>query len=658
MRFGALCRAAVGLCLPVLATAQGADAGMHPGATFKEGGAERQVLRFNDFGAQSMAPPSDYRGFAVNRTLLRGFSNESALRNGYRDFGYLGAESDTAEEGVEVYKGPASALYGNGKPGGDINRLVRLPDGQRRRDAELSVDRYGYRSLRAEIGDADPTPQNGRPKMVWRLGLGVDAGGSRRQFDDFESYGISPSIAWYLGPRTRVTLEADAVWLRDQTQPTRLPLAPLIAFSERRTLGEPSDWYRESGSTVRAALEHLINARWRLRQAVFVQRSRAATDSAELDVYGLTGPEVITEDGQAVRRVSLRLHERIRSEVSQTELYGNVDALGASHRLLLGLELSRHRLDTTDARAPLAELNLHAPVYGAQPGPFSNNIDQAERSRNAAVVLQDRVQLAARWQALLGVRAERMRAASDDRLQGAAQRGRSNLLSPRLGLVYTPVPALSWFASWTQSSRPQWGEVTADGSLLPPEQGRQVEAGLQWRSERGLVGTLSLYRLMRHQLATTDTRNPSYSVAGGERRSQGIELELRGELTPGTQLDLSAELLRTRVVRDSEVPAGAALPGVAPWFAGLWLTQRLGDRWTLGWGLVGEGRRRAAWAPNELRLPAYVTTDLSLAWRRPGWRVQVGMGNALGRRALLSDGYAVRVMQPRSLSLTASFEVS
>ena len=95
-----------------------------------ESGGERQVLLFNDLGATlNLSPPLYYGGFAVNRLLLRGFGNESSLRNGFRDFGALGAEGNTPQEGVEVYKGPASALYGNGKPGGDINVLVRRPDG-------------------------------------------------------------------------------------------------------------------------------------------------------------------------------------------------------------------------------------------------------------------------------------------------------------------------------------------------------------------------------------------------------------------------------------------------------------------------------------------------------------------------------------------------
>lgn len=634
-------------CLPLLAAGEGARA---DGDAYGESGGERQVLRYNDLGAsQGMAPPADHGGFAMNRDLIRGFPNESALRNGLRDFGYLGLESVAAREGVEVFKGPASALYGNGKPGGDINLLTRQPDGVRRRDLQWSVSRHGFHSVRADLGGA--VGQD----VAFRLGLGVDRGPGRAEFDDLQGYGIAPSLSWRLSPDTRVLVEADAVRARDHVQPDLIALAPLLALPDRRSLGEPGDVRRDAGSTWRLAVEHAFDARWRLRQALFVQRSRWSLDAAELDVYGMTGNEVLTQDGRAVRRVAVQRSERVAGDVSQTELQGRFELLGASHHVLAGLELGRYRIDATGRRAPLAATSLDAPVYGAQPGPYLRDAHQSMVNRTTVFYLQDRFTFAQRWQVLLGLRAERFDARNDDRLGGAVFTGRSSLVSPRLGLVYAATPQLSWFASWTQSSRPQLGASTADGSLLPPEQGHQLETGLQWgHAKDGLVGTLSVYQLRRRGLATTDVRNPAFSIAGGERGSRGVELDLRGELGRGLSLDLSLEALDAKVLRDSAVPAGTALPGVPRWFASAWLTQRLDERWTLGWGLVAEGRRRAAWPPNELRLPSYVTHDLSLAYRSAGWRVQLSAGNIFGRRALVSDGYAVRFVEPRSLTLTLS----
>lgn len=619
---------------------------------FNESGGERQVLKFNDAGGSlGMAAPAGYGGFAVNRNFLRGFENESALRNGYRDFGYLGGESDAGREGVEVFKGPASALYGNGKPGGDLNVLTLRPDGKRRRDAQWGLERYGYRSLRADLGGTAGRDGD----VAVRLGALAEGGPGRRRFDDIESYGLAPAIAWRLSADTRISLEADALKVNDQVAPDRLALAPLVAFPERGTLGERGDRLDERGHTWRLALEHRDGSRWRVRQALFVQRYRAWTDATELDVYGMTGDDVLTSDGQAVRRVAVRRRESAASEVAQTEWYTQIETPSVRHELLAGVELGRYRASTSGRMAPLASLDLDAPHYGAEPGEFVSDVDRQDSSRTQVAYLQDRLAIGPRWRALVALRAERVQAWSDNHLDGERYQGEHTLLSPRVGLVYETGPRLSWFASWTQSSRPQLGQATARGDLLPPEKSRQLEFGVQWgQADEGLMGTLSFFQLDKRDLATVDPSHPGFSLPGGERRSRGIELDLRGHPWPGAQLDASIEWLRAEVVKDSGVPPGTALPGVAPWFATAWLTQTFKAHWTAGLGLVGEGRRRANLPPDELRLPSYFMLDLSLAYRADGWRAQLTLGNALARRALISDGYSVDVAEPRSLALSLS----
>ena len=646
--------------------------------SMNESGGERQVLLFNDLGATlNLSPPLYYGGFAVNRLLLRGFGNESSLRNGFRDFGALGAEGNTPQEGVEVYKGPASALYGNGKPGGDINVLVRRPDGSRHRDAQLSISKTGKHSSRFDLADGIDGNGDGKADFAWRLPFGSDVGNGWRRFNHIEAYSAAPSFAWQPSSRTRLMVETDFLNSREQSEPQRVPLAPLMAFPPRLSLGEENDWYREAGRSLRATLEHAFTDRWRLRQAFFSQRTRVGFRGAELDVYGRTGDGILSDDGRHVRRVATDRRERRATEVSQTELYGLFDAGGLSHQVLLGLELGRYRIDSVGSQAPLAALDLLNPVYGAQPGAYVPWVDQRYRNNTSVLYLQDRVRISPRWQMLAGLRAEWLDARSASALTDETFRGRYTMLSPRLGVVYTPQPGSSWFASWTHSSQPQLSAVQADGRLMPPEKGRQFELGWQWHGGRrgaianptkpgsaldadlddaggGLIATVSLYHLQRRNLATIDPSSPSFQVASGERESRGIEFELRGSPSPGTDLTLSIEALRARVVSDNSQPAGTRLPGVAPWFLSLWATRQFHERWVAGLGLVGEGRRRGGWPPNEQELPSYLTTDLSLAYHAGNWRTQLILANIFGRRVLVTDGYAGQFIEPRAVTLAIS----
>lgn len=653
-----------------------------PAATdaMNESGGERQVLLFNDLGASlNLSPPLYYGGFAVNRMLLRGFGNESSLRNGFRDFGALGAEGNTPQEGVEVYKGPASALYGNGKPGGDINLLVRRPDGSRHRDAQLSVTKTGKHSTRFDLADGMDSDGDGRTEFAWRLPFGTDVGNGWRRFNHIEAYSTAPSFAWQPTSRTRLMVESDFLHAREQSEPQRVPLGPLLRFPQRLSLGEENDWYRETGRSLRATLEHAFSDRWRLRQAFFTQRTRVSFRGAELDVYGRTGDSLLSEDGRFVRRVATDRRERRATEVSQTELYGLFSGAGITHQVLAGLELGRYRIDSIGSQAPLAALDLLEPVYGARPGSYSPWVDQRYRNNTSVLYLQDRMGISPRWQLLAGLRAEWLDARSGNGLTGEAFGGRYNMLSPRLGIVHTPSPGSSWFASWTQSSLPQLGAVQADGRLMAPEKGRQLEIGWQWHGGRrgaiagaaaptvsrggtggdegaddGLIATFSLYQLKRRNLATIDPDSPSFQVASGERESRGVEFELRGSPHPGTDLTLSVEALRAQVVSDNSHAAGTRLPGVAPWFLSLWATRQVHERWVTGLGLVGEGRRRGGWPPNEQDLPSYLTTDASLAYHAGNWRAQLILANIFGRRVLVTDGYAGQFIEPRAVTLSIS----
>ena len=653
-----------------------------PAATdaMNESGGERQVLLFNDLGASlNLSPPLYYGGFAVNRMLLRGFGNESSLRNGFRDFGALGAEGNTPQEGVEVYKGPASALYGNGKPGGDINLLVRRPDGSRHRDAQLSVTKTGKHSTRFDLADGVDSDGDGRTEFAWRLPFGTDVGNGWRRFNHIEAYSTAPSFAWQPTSRTRLMVESDFLNAREQSEPQRVPLSPLLRFPQRLSLGEENDWYRETGRSLRATLEHAFSDRWRLRQAFFTQRTRVSFRGAELDVYGRTGDGLLSEDGRFVRRVATDRRERRATEVSQTELYGLFSGAGITHQVLAGLELGRYRIDSIGSQAPLAALDLLEPVYGARPGSYSPWVDQRYRNNTSVLYLQDRMWISPRWQLLAGLRAEWLDARSGNGLTGEAFGGRYNMLSPRLGIVHTPSPGSSWFASWTQSSLPQLGAVQADGRLMAPEKGRQLEIGWQWHGGRrgaiagaaaptvsrggtggddgaddGLIATFSLYQLKRRNLATIDPDSPSFQVASGERESRGVEFELRGSPHPGTDLTLSVEALRARVVSDNSHAAGTRLPGVAPWFLSLWATRQVHERWVTGLGLVGEGRRRGGWPPNDQDLPSYLTTDASLAYHAGNWRAQLILANIFGRRVLVTDGYAGQFIEPRAVTLSIS----
>lgn len=96
-------------------------------------------------------------------------------------------------------------------------------------------------------------------------------------------------------------------------------------------------------------------------------------------------------------------------------------------------------------------------------------------------------------------------------------------------------------------------EVTFD-----PETSRSIELGAKLSMD-SLTGTVSLFRLNKGNILTSDIANPGFSIAVGEARSQGFEFELSGRLPGGIEGLLSYTYLDAKVVSGTRNANGVAI---------------------------------------------------------------------------------------------------
>ena len=71
--------------------------------------------------------------------------------------------------------------------------------------------------------------------------------------------------------------------------------------------------------------------------------------------------------------------------------------------------------------------------------------------------------------------------------------------------------------------------------------------------------TLAFFDLTRSNVLTTDPTNPNFSIQTGEQNSQGIELDVRGEILPGWSVIASYAYTDTRITEDNEFEVGNRL---------------------------------------------------------------------------------------------------
>ncbi|MBF2028205.1 MAG: TonB-dependent receptor [Oscillatoriales cyanobacterium C42_A2020_001] len=560
--------------------------------------------------------------------VIRGFSTFTKLRNGFREEAAIIEETSNVER-VEVLKGPASVLYGNLDPGGAINTVTKLP---------LNQPFYSIGFQAGSFGLIRPTidltgPLNAEKTVLYRLNAAYEKDGNFRDFTQgVNRFFISPVLTWKISDRTSITFDLE--YLKD----TRPYDRGLVAIDNRvadipfdRVLGEPDDVSRRERVRTGYRLEHQFSDNWTLRNAFsffHYNNSARGADQAFIGVDQQTGE---------LGRVWLDNIESQNFYGLQTDLIGKFNTGSVKHTLLFGVDLSRN-VDDFNGKFDLDNptfINIFNPVYGQVQRPareqiLSGGFASVTTTDRLGIYLQDQITLAENWKLLIGGRFD----LADQRSisEGSETQQQDTAFTPRVGIVYQPIPPLSLYASFSQSFQPNSG-TQVNGSLLPPERGTQYEVGVKGEFLNGkLAATLAAFQITKSNVSATDPNNPDFSLPIGEQRSRGVELDIIGEILPGWNIVANYAYTNATVTGNSDSTIiGNRLYSVPYHSASLWTTYQIqaGSLEGFGFGLglfyVGE-REGDLFAPG-LVLPSYLRTDASIFYRKNNWRIAINVQN-------------------------------
>ncbi len=110
--------------------------------------------------------------------------------------------------------------------------------------------------------------------------------------------------------------------------------------------------------------------------------------------------------------------------------------------------------------------------------------------------------------------------------------------SPRLGLIFKPVEAMSFYASYTKTFLPRSGDqflsLTPAQATLAPESFDNYEFGAKWDIAENLRVSAAIFQLDRENGVVVDPANPANSIITGSR-TRGFEAQFTGQILPGWQ---------------------------------------------------------------------------------------------------------------------------
>ena len=565
-------------------------------------------------------------------------------------------------ERIEILKGPASVLYGRGSSGGLINRVSKKPGTE---GGEIVVSYGSWEDKRGEIDLGHVFTGN---DVAVRLTGAIERSDSYRDQGFLRREAIAPSVLFAPSDRTRILLQAD--YLRDR----RVTDNGIPAFQGRPVDVRASTYY---GAANARAVDFSQSEVWSTTATLDHEFSDTLKLHNALRYYDYTLdrqntiPNVVNE---AARTVTLNRQSTDRAEhgwFNQLELSGRFSTGPLEHKLLLGFETGRQsKYELRIDRANIATVDLFDPVLPVLPLEVAGTPGTHRTGvyKTLGFYAQDMISLGEHWKALAGLRYDRFRQEVHQRIAGQPDLARTDTFwSPRIGLVWQPTPAQSYYVSWNKSYQPS-GETFAlstSSADIAPEKTINSEIGAKFDLFDGkLSTTISAFNLKRSDIKATDPILLKV-VPVGVQRTRGIEISAQLELSQGWQAIASYAYLDARIIRSPALDSGVPIQGNRPTLtpvnsASLWLMRSFGDRFGLGGGVNYVGDRQANLA-NSVVLPEYITAD-AMAWARLGkLKAQLNVRNIFDRDYFVSGHGTVGNLNmpgaPRSAMLTLRYAI-
>nr|WP_232096035.1 TonB-dependent siderophore receptor [Serratia rubidaea] len=607
---------------------------------------------------------SNTLGGTQDAVMKRGFGDNrdgSILRDGVRSVQARNFTPTT--ERVEVLKGPASMLYGMGEPGGMINMISKKPQLQQ----HTHVEGWGS-SFKGGGGQLDVTGPLGTSGFAYRMIVDHDETDYWRNFGRNRQTTIAPSLMWY-GESTTVRLAYEHMeYLTPFDRGTIIDSRtgkPVNTPRDRR-FDEAYNATRGDQDSVTLQIDQVLNDRWKSSLTYAYNRNSYSDNQAR-------ATKLDPESGTLTRQADATAHAVSHANAVQLTLNGDVDWGRINHQLLFGFDFEDSRTYRGDMirGSKNSDFNIYDPVYDQMPpstAVSAKDSDQRENLTSYGWFMQDSVQLTDNWLLMGGLRYDTFDVyAGKGRPFNVNTDSSDAKLVPRAGVVYKLTPYVSLYGSYTESFKPNSSIATQIGSL-PPEQGKSWEMGGKAALPNGITGTLALFDITKRNVMVSElVDGESVTRTAGRVRSQGVELDVAGNITDSLSLIGAYAYTDARVV-DDPVNKGKEMANVARHTASLFLTQNLGstglysgDELRVGAGARYVGRRPGD-AANSFYLDNYTVADAFAAYSMPlhGYRVkwQLNVNNLFDKTYYPSSGGNLRVAvgEPREVVLRASVD--
>lgn len=571
--------------------------------------------------------------------IVRGFDGrQMQYLNGLRMMRTAGAPPVEIYglERVDVLRGPASVMYGQGNPGGIINQISKRPRFENFGEAGLQAGSYDNYGAFFDVGGVIA----GHDDLAYRLtGLGRLANAQTDELDN-DRYFIAPALTWKPDEDTSLTI-LTSVQHDNPSTPSGLPPQYVIGGSGFKL---PRDFYvgdkdfdhsSRTLTNLGYEFEKQLNETWAFRQNVRYSNLDWDYRSLGMSTLGLAA------DGRTLRRNATFQDESLNTFNVDNNLTADFSTGQLEHKVLFGFDYRYFDNNVRTRFFQATPLDVLAPSYGGPITLISPTIDTRVNSdlSQAGIYVQDELAYD-RWRATLGLRQD-WASTSGTSLNGLTGVARSldqddHKLTGRAGISYLFDGGIAPYVSYATSFEPVAGASTLTGDPYKPTEGKQWEAGVKYQPE-GWNGFFSaaVYDLKQKNVLRTVG---GVSSQIGEVHVKGAELE--GVVSLAQGLDLHAAYTYT----DAEIGAGTddgnRVENVPRNAASLWLNYTFQEDTALAGIGVGGGVRhvgqRYGNSANTYDLDGVTLFDAAITYRKDGFNASLNVQNIADEKYVAS----------------------
>lgn len=545
-------------------------------------------------------------------------------------------------QSVEVLRGPASVLYGEGAIGGAVNVVRKQPTETFENAMRAGIGSFGFWNVAA--GSGGPLSDE--------IGYRVDA--SYRRTDGWMDRGDSSAIALSGALRFRPTDDLTLTLSHDfsRQEPRTWFGVPLVDgkldTSIRKNNYNVSDaelrftdnwsqfkleWSPDESLSLNSTFYHLwANKFWRnSERAAWV----APTGTTPAQIRQSSFLELYHLQKQTGNRTTLSYKQDLGNGFEGGLVVGG-DFNRISYQNVSNSGNNASRL--IDLLNPVVGQFIHQTGNAATQPRYINKIDQYAIFSEGRIAFDDKISLVG------GLRYDRPEITKNDFINPANNfTSTPDAVTWRLGAVYNPVKNLALYASYATAADPVGALVSTSAaqSTFDLSTGNQWEAGIKhvfWGG-RG-QWTLAGYKIVKNKLLTSDPLIPTIQVQIGQQSSQGLEASLFIEPVKGVSVNLNGALVDAQYDDFAESVGGVLYQragnrpsNVAAKTANLFVSWEFLPDWVIDGGVSYVGSRYQD-AANSNLLPSYTLTDVGIRWAFAD-----GLSASLRARNLLNDTY-------------------